>query len=57
MYKRPEPWLALDDDHWGWADEHRWNLVECDPHDGIRNPARLRELVEKLEAIRNGRAP
>jgi hypothetical protein len=56
MYKRPEPWLALDDDDYGWDLARRWNLVQCDPHVGISDAARLDELVSKLGELRDGGA-
>jgi len=55
MYKRPEPWLALDDDDYGWNPERRWNLVHCDMHVGIADKTRLEELSEKLGILRDGR--
>jgi hypothetical protein len=56
MYKKPEQWLALDDDDSEWAGVERWRLIKCDEHVGLNDPSRLEELVAKIEALRKGGA-
>ena len=52
MYKRPEQWLALDDDVRHWPQAERWRLVLCDPYVGINDEGRLLELSRKIETLR-----
>jgi hypothetical protein len=49
--RRPEAWLALDDDDAGWPAVCLTHLVRTDPVLGISAPAVLTELQARLEAI------
>jgi hypothetical protein len=50
--RRPEAWLALDDDDAGWPAVCRAHLVHTDPVLGISAPAVLAELQARLAAMR-----
>jgi len=51
LRRRPDAWLALDDDFGDWPDWCRDNLVETDAVLGISAPAVLAELRAKLAAM------
>lgn len=49
--RKPQAWLALDDEHEGWPTWCRDHLVRTDPVLGISEPSVLEELKTKLEAM------
>ncbi|WP_368622630.1 HAD domain-containing protein [Paraburkholderia sp. BR13444] len=55
--RRPEAWLALDDDEAGWPVVCRPHLLHTDPVLGLSAPAVLTELQARLAAMhRSGKA-
>lgn len=46
--RKPQQWIALDDDLEGWPDSCRQNLVACDGKKGLSAPGTQHELREKL---------
>ncbi|CAJ4113505.1 Uncharacterised protein [Burkholderia pseudomallei] len=51
LRRKPEAWLALDDDYLHWPSWCREQLVRTDPVLGISEPGVLEELKTKLEAM------
>lgn len=54
MYKRPNPWIAIDDDDYDWPDQMRHHLLYCDPHVGLDDPAKLVDLEVRLRELCDG---
>lgn len=52
--RKPDRWLALDDDGEGWPEEHRPRLVLTDPALGISHALTLVELQSKLANVFTG---
>lgn len=50
--RRPEYWLALDNDPEGWPAEHRHQLILTDDELGIGEPRAIAELQAKLRLDR-----
>ena len=48
--RRPQQWIALDDDLEDWPDSCRQNLVACEGTTGLSNPEVQHELREKLRS-------
>ena len=49
--RRPDDWMALDDDEWGWPSSEARHLVACDPTRGL-GEWRTREAFERRLARR-----
>jgi hypothetical protein len=49
--RRPDAWLALDDDEAGWPAVGRAHLVRTDPVLGLSDPAVLADLQTRLAAM------
>jgi hypothetical protein len=48
---RPDCWLIIDDDFYGWSRESQFRLVLCDAELGLGDDAalaRLRELLTRM---------
>ena len=45
--RRPEAWVALDDDEEGWGEHAERHLVHCDSEFGLRGPG----VPERLSAL------
>ncbi|MPW18931.1 hypothetical protein GCT13_19015 [Paraburkholderia sp. CNPSo 3157] len=54
LRRKPQKWLALDDDWLHWPAWCRENLIRTDPVLGISEPSVLAELKEKLLAMHGG---
>ena len=48
--RKPQQWIALDDDLEDWPDSCRQNLVACEGTTGLSNPEVQHELREKLRS-------
>ena len=48
--RRPQQWIALDDDLEDWPDSCRQNLVACEGTTSLSNPEVQHELREKLRS-------
>lgn len=49
--RKPDHWLALDDDVEGWPEGWRANLIACDGSTGLSSPLVQAELTRKLQAF------
>jgi len=49
--RKPDGWLALDDNDEGWPEEHRHRLVLTDSIEALAAPASIAELADKLKAL------
>ena len=54
LRRKPQAWLALDDDDEGWPTWCREQLVRTDPVMGISKPTVLSELKTKLARMCDG---
>lgn len=50
--RKPEFWLALDDDYFGWPAQYEGNLIRTDGATGISTPSVKHAIQTRLESFR-----